>query len=43
MTQQEIEDISIKAKVIADLDVVAFLKMIQEKALEWKTKLDKES
>jgi hypothetical protein len=41
MTQQEIEDISKKAEVIVKLDVMAWLKMIEAKALEWKTKLSK--
>ena len=36
MTQIEIEDISKKAKVIVDLNVMAWLKMIEEKAKAWK-------
>ena len=39
MTQQEIEDISKKAKVIVNLDVMEFLKMIQAKAIAWKKEL----
>lgn len=36
MTQAEVEEISEKAKVIADLNVMEFLKMIEEKAKAWK-------
>jgi len=39
MTQQEIEDISKKAKVIVNLNVMEFLKMIEAKALAWKKDL----
>lgn len=39
MTQKELEKVSQKAKVIVDLDVMAWLKMIEAKAIEWKTKL----
>lgn len=39
MTQQEIEDISKQAKVIVDLNVMEFLKMIQDKAIAWKKDL----
>jgi hypothetical protein len=35
MTQEEINDIAQKAKIIAELDIDAFLLMIQAKADIW--------
>lgn len=39
MTQQEINEIAEKSKVIKNLNVMEFLKMIEEKAKAWKKDL----